>query len=275
MTDRLIPNGEFVTINNHKIHVYKVGNKNNPKVVFMSGSGTVAPVYDFKVLYEKIIEDFRIIVIEKFGYGYSDIIDYPCDVDSLVELQRHALELSNENGPYILLSHSASGIEAIRWKQKYPEEVKAIIGIDMANQLTYKNWSNEQIDQRIKMMEKGRKFGLYRILSRLSNRSLTKEEILQQKLLRKRNAFNKCYINEAKEILNNSNIVEHDKNINCPVLLFVSNGKQTSKNWIKNQNEFANKVNAEVINYDCGHYMHYYESAEIRSEIKRFMNKIK
>ena len=212
----------------------------------MSGSGTVSPVYDFKILYDKLTENYRIIVIEKFGYGYSDITDYPCNIDSLVELQRQVLELSNESGPYILVSHSASGLEAIRWKQKYPKEVKAIIGIDMTNPLTYKNWSNEQIDQRIKLMKKGQKIGIYKLLSCKINRSLTKEEILQQKLLRKRNAFNKCYINEAKEVLNNSSIVENGKSIECPILLFVSNGKQTSKNWIYSQNEFAKKVNAKV-----------------------------
>ena len=29
MKDRLIPNGEYVTINNQKIHIYKNGNKEN------------------------------------------------------------------------------------------------------------------------------------------------------------------------------------------------------------------------------------------------------
>lgn len=275
MKDRLIPNGELVTIDNHKIHIYKSGNKDKTKLVFMSGSGTVSPVYDFKILYDKLTENYRIIVIEKFGYGYSDITDYPCNIDSLVELQRQVLELSNESGPYILVSHSASGLEAIRWKQKYPKEVKAIIGIDMTNPLTYKNWSNEQIDQRIKLMKKGQKIGIYKLLSCKINRSLTKEEILQQKLLRKRNAFNKCYINEAKEVLNNSSIVENGKSIECPILLFVSNGKQTSKNWIYSQNEFAKKVNAKVVNYDCGHYMHYYKSNDICNEIKQFTNKLK
>ncbi len=275
MKNKLIPNGEYVTINNHKIHIYKSGNKNKPKLVFMSGSGTVAPVYDFKMLYEKLIEDYRIIVIEKFGYGYSDITDYPCDIDSLVELQRQVLELSNESEPYILVSHSASGLEAIRWEQKYPNEIKAIIGIDMTNPFTYKNWSSEQIVQRIKLMKNRQKFGIYKLLSCKINRSLTKEEIFQQKLLRKRNAFNMCYINEAKEVLNNSSIVENGKCIECPILLFVSNGKQTSKNWIKSQNEFANKVNAKIVNYDCGHYMHHYKSNEICNEIKQFTNKLK
>lgn len=64
-------NGEFVTINQHTIHIYRQGNISNPKLVFMSGSGTVAPIYDFKILYEKLISKYRVIVIEKFGYGYT------------------------------------------------------------------------------------------------------------------------------------------------------------------------------------------------------------
>ena len=45
--------GEFVNVDGHNIHIYRLGDINNPKIVRMSGSGTVAPVYDFKILYEK------------------------------------------------------------------------------------------------------------------------------------------------------------------------------------------------------------------------------
>ena len=69
----LIPNGVFAEILGHKIHIFKAGDESNPKLVFLSASGTTAPAYDFKILYSKLIEKFRIIVIEKFGYGYSDI----------------------------------------------------------------------------------------------------------------------------------------------------------------------------------------------------------
>ncbi len=85
-------NGEFVEINQHNIHIYRQGNENSPKIVFMAGSGTVAPVYDFKILYEKLVPNFRIIVIEKFGYGYSDIFDTPCDIDTLVSIQKRSIE---------------------------------------------------------------------------------------------------------------------------------------------------------------------------------------
>lgn len=73
-------NSEFVTVNGHKIHVYRTGNSNGPKLVFMAGSATVSPVYDFKLLYQKLSEKFRIIVVEKFGYGYSDICQTACDI---------------------------------------------------------------------------------------------------------------------------------------------------------------------------------------------------
>lgn len=50
MKNLLKHNGELVTVKEHNIHVFRQGDENKPKIVFMSGSGTVAPVYDFKIL---------------------------------------------------------------------------------------------------------------------------------------------------------------------------------------------------------------------------------
>ena len=71
--DQLTPNGVFADVLGHKIHVFRTGDANKPKLVFLSGSGTAAPSYDFKILYSKLSDRYRIIVIEKFGYGYSDL----------------------------------------------------------------------------------------------------------------------------------------------------------------------------------------------------------
>ncbi len=240
----------------------------------MAGSGTVAPVYDFKVLYKKFANNFRIIVIEKFGYGYSDIYNSPCDIDTLISIQRQALEIIGETGPYILAPHSMSGLEAIRWKQKYPHDISAIIGIDMATPLTYNNWSEEEIKKRTRLMRVATRLKFANVLCQLNNRSLTKDEINQHKLLRKRNAFNICYINEAGEVLNNSRIVSEGENIICPTLLFSSNGKQTSKDWLENQREFATLMSAKLICYDCGHYIHHFKSDEMCKEIIKFINSL-
>lgn len=270
----LAHNGELVNVNGHNIHVYRQGNTDKPKLVFMSGSGTVAPVYDFKVLYKKLAKNYRIIVIEKFGYGYSDICNSPCDIDTLISIQRQSLEIIGETGPYILAPHSMSGLEAIRWKQKYPHDISAIIGIDMATPLTYNNWSEEEIKKRTRLMRVATRLKFANVLCQLSNRSLTKDEINQHKLLRKRNAFNICYLNEASEVLTNSRIVNEGENIICPTLLFSSNGKQTSKGWLENQIEFATLMSAKLICYDCGHYIHHFKSDEMSDEIIRFVTEL-
>lgn len=265
-------NGELVTINGHKIHIYVDGNRSAPAIVFMAGHCTVAPVYDFKVLYEKLLPYFKVIVIEKFGYGYSDIWDSPCDIDTLVSVQRKALALAQEAGPYFLAPHSMSGLEAIRWKQKFPEEVSGIIGMDMATPLSFSVWSNEDIKKTVRLMKVLRGLRLGSILSSVNNCSLTDDEAKQHTLLKKRNAFNISCINEAREVLENARVTDEDGSIQCPALLFSSNGQDQERDWVENQKKFAATMGAKLICYDCGHYIHHFKSDEMCKEIIEFIN---
>lgn len=269
--EELHNNGDYVVIDGHRMHVYRTGNENGPKLVFMSGSSTVAPAYDFKILYEKLQDDYRIIVIEKFGYGYSDLYVGPADIDTLVGYQRKALEQLGEKGPFVLLPHSMAGIEAIRWKQMYPEEVSALIGLDMTSPISYAEWTDADVESKVKTMRALKKLKLY-WLSPLPRCAFFADSDKQQlKLLRKRNAFNECYFKEAECVKQNASYVGEHGTINCPALLFCSNGKQTFKNWIQNQKTFAEEINAELICYDCGHYLHYYKSDEMNEQIRRFI----
>lgn len=275
MKNALKCNGELVTINGHNIHVYVQGEKTAPAIVFMAGHCTIAPVYDFKVLYEKLLPAFKVIVIEKYGYGYSDICQSPCDIDTLVSLQRQALAAVGETGPYILAPHSMSGLEAIRWKQKFPQEVSAIIGIDMATPLSFSVWTEADRDKTIRLMRVLRGLHVGRFLVSLNNLSLTEDEIVQHELLKKRNPFNICCINEAKEVLNNAKTVGEDGDIQCPTLLFSSNGKDQEKDWVENQQKFAELMGARLISYDCGHYIHHFKCDEMCKEITSFIHSLK
>ena len=275
--NELTPNGVLVDVLGAKIHILRTGDSNKPKLIFLSGSGTTAPVYDFKILYSKLADKYRIIVIEKFGYGYSDLFEGPNDIDSVIDYQREALKAIGESGPYILLPHSMSGLEAMRWIQKYPEEITALIGIDMATPRTYFKWEGGELDKRIasiKKMQKLKKTGLLDLIPR-NERGLTKEEIKQQTLLWKRNGMNNCILNEAYAIIDNAKTVDNGGQISCPVLLFVSNGKQVSKGWIEDQKLFAKETNAEMVNYDCGHYIHYFESNRMSTKIDSFVDALK
>ena len=84
--------------------------------------------------------------------------------------------------------------------------------------------------------------------------------------------MNPCYENEAKAVLENAKQVYAAGTISCPILMFVSDGKQVSSGWIEHERAFAEQTNARTIYLNCGHYIHYYESERISREMKAFIN---
>ena len=104
--------GQFVEVDGHNMNIYTEGS-GDKTLVFLSGFGTPSPILDFKPLYSRLSDKYRIVVIEKFGYGYSDEYEGDRSVDTIVDQNRLALEVLGIEGPYILVPHSAGGIEAI------------------------------------------------------------------------------------------------------------------------------------------------------------------
>ncbi len=123
------PPGSMVEVNYKKIHVIAEG-KGEITLVFMAGHGTSNPTLDFKPLWTRMKDHYRIVVVEKSGYGWSETSNSPRDIDTILEETLKGLALSGEKGQFVIFPHSMSGLEAIYWAQKYPDEVKAIIGLD-------------------------------------------------------------------------------------------------------------------------------------------------
>ncbi|MBQ8196087.1 MAG: alpha/beta hydrolase, partial [Oscillospiraceae bacterium] len=67
----LAPLGKLVEVGGHNMSVYTEGD-GEATLVFMSGSGTCSPILDFRSLYSLMSDDYKIVVVEKFGYGFSD-----------------------------------------------------------------------------------------------------------------------------------------------------------------------------------------------------------
>jgi pimeloyl-ACP methyl ester carboxylesterase len=102
-------------------------------VVFAAGWGTVNPYVDFFPLYGETVKYARILVYDKFGYGYSDMTNQNRDIDVMVD-EIHALfAKSDVKPPYIFVGHSLASLECLRYAQRYPHEVKGIILIDGGN----------------------------------------------------------------------------------------------------------------------------------------------
>jgi pimeloyl-ACP methyl ester carboxylesterase len=271
----ILPNGILVDVDGHKIHVYAEGEKGNrPTLVFMSGSATVSPVYDFKPLYSLLSDEYRIAVVEKAGYGYSDIYEVGRDIETMLNEVRQGLSLAGESGPYILFPHSMSGLEAVYWAQQYPDEVMAIIGLDMAVPESYEYFNFSSLNQ---LMYIGRAtvwLGLHRIpgVYPLNESSLTEHEKEQQKLLMYRNAVNIDYILEGKSVYNNAMTVSSGGALDLPILMFVSDGREIGEYWIPCQERFAARSGAQLIQLDCGHYVHNVEHEYIAEKTLEYLS---
>ena len=62
---------------------------------------TCSPILDFKSLYSLLSDQYQIAVVEKFGYGFSDVVDKDRDIDSILEDTRSALAAVGLNAPYV------------------------------------------------------------------------------------------------------------------------------------------------------------------------------
>ena len=62
------------------------------RLCFCLGSGTCSPILDFKSLYSLLSDEYRIVVVEKFGYGYSDVVDEDRNIQTVLSENKISFE---------------------------------------------------------------------------------------------------------------------------------------------------------------------------------------
>lgn len=274
------PIGRYVEIDGHKMCVYTEG-EGTHTFVFLSGSGTSSPILDFKSIYSRLSDDYRIVVIEKFGYGFSDISGTERDFDTILRQDREALSKLGIEAPFILCPHSMSGLEAIMWSQQYPEEVEAVIGLDMATPEAYEGREISEGTEKVAyaINAAARDFGILRLLGDeqlMTSTVLSPEEkemyrkILYARLLNDDVISEGDYTDEACDKIRSQDMP------GIPMLLFVSDGSGGTgidkDSWRGIAKEFASKCQAaQIVELDCPHYVHNYETDCIEEEMRSFV----
>jgi pimeloyl-ACP methyl ester carboxylesterase len=124
----LVPYGKKVTISSGDINVYRNGGS-GPTMVLLSGYGTPAPAIDFAPLVREL-DAFDVIVIEGFGYGYSDLDVSDRSIENITSEIHQVLSKLDVTTPVILVGHSIGGLYTHYYANAYPGEVAAIVGID-------------------------------------------------------------------------------------------------------------------------------------------------
>lgn len=274
------PLGQLVDINGNNMSIYVEGSGSRT-LVFLSGSGTGSPILDFKSLYSLLRDDYRIVVVEKFGYGYSDIVDEDRNIQTILSETRLALNKAGIEGPYVLCPHSMSGIETLYWAQKYPDEIEAIIGLDMAVPEYYENMKiNLAL---MKLGQYAADLGITRLIPTLAESdaikhgTLTNDEKNRYRAIFYNRTATVTMINEAKSVKDNARIVAQNGVPQVPMLLFISDGTGGTgfdkETWRRIQEKYISEVESgKYIELDCPHYVHDYEYGRISEEIKSFLS---
>jgi pimeloyl-ACP methyl ester carboxylesterase len=280
---QLTPPGHMVEVNGENMHVYIAGdNDESPLIVFLTGHGTFAPIYNFKPLYDLLTDDYRIAVVEKFGYGYSDITRASRDIDTVLSEVRTALHSLGETGPFILSPHSMSGVLALRWAQVYPDEIKGIFAIDVGLPDMY---INGHIDGTSSLRVFGvlTWIGLQRALPSIipnfiyaypaREYFLTSEEHVQHRLLINRNAVNRTVIAESVLTVPNAQTVVDAGLPDVPMLMLVSVPFGERNEWFIPYSEtFAQEIGARIVFFeDADHFIHQYEPERVADLLRGFI----
>lgn len=268
------PIGQLIEVDGHNMCVYTEG-EGEHTLLFLSGSGTPAPVLDFKSLYSLLNDDYRIVVIEKYGYGFSDVVDTERSFTTILRQDREVLEKAGIEGPFILCPHSMSGLEAIMWAQDYPDEVEAIVGLDNVLPRTYDNYDVEAVLKLESIFSAARELGLARLYysdSFLPD-SLTHEEKNLYRAIASRNLVNVDVVNEGRAIFDAVRLIDSKPKPDVPMIMFISDGTETNgSDWVGNHYLYASDLSdAKVVELGCGHYVHYFKADEIASEMRSFI----
>jgi pimeloyl-ACP methyl ester carboxylesterase len=278
------PIGEMIEINNKEMHVYVKG-EGQHTFVFMSGHGTSSPIFDFKPLWSQLANDHKIIVIEKFGYGFSEVTNQDKDIDIILENTRAAISYLEIEGPFVLVPHSLSGLEAIYWAQKYPDEIKAIIGLDLCvpqaiqlldvpsqGQLNIVNFISRIGLSRLMPVEQ-----LNMTLPLLNSSHLNDEERAIYEYMFYKSALTKDMLAELKSMKSNAeHLMKLEKPTETPMYLFISNEQnEVVKGWSEVQLDFLNAIsNQKSLLLDTGHYVHHEMYTLITTEIINFLDNV-
>ena len=271
----LNPMGQMVSVNGHDMSVFVKGN--GPQtLVFLSGAGTASPILDFKDLYDGLSKQYKIVVVERAGYGYSEDTSKSRDVSEVLSETRQALAKAHVSGPYIILSHSMASLETLLWQEKYPSEIQAIIGLDWALPESYSQLRMHS--QILRMARLGSQLGLLRYIpSRLyvPNENLSSSDRRLYQRIAYRQILSQAMLNESLSVKGNAKKVDAKINSQIPTLLLVSNGEGTSfskEEWRNYAARFAkDQKNIELTFYDAPHYLYHYQTKEVVAKIEDFI----
>lgn len=281
--DKLLENypGELVTVDGHHMNIHSE-EEGEHTLVFLAPAGDTSPAMTFKPLYSKLNGNYKTVVIEKFGYGMSDIVDTNRDYEAMVDECREALKQEGIEAPYILCPYSKSGLDALTWIQNYPDEVEALISIDMAFPESYDNYDIPQGSGESPIISFLKGSGIIRLFvtDGVYPDVYSEEDKALMRALDCRKFGNIVFSNEMITIPDACKLINGRKKPEIPMLLFLTSGEGTGMDadtWRGFAYRYTNDIaDVKCTEFDCGHSeIIYKEYEQLSTEINEFIEGFK
>jgi pimeloyl-ACP methyl ester carboxylesterase len=289
--------GETVQVNGAGVRLYETGDGNRT-IVMLSGFGTRSPIIDFMPLAERLGEEYRMVILEYPGYGFSDDVKTPRSNENIIVEVRTALSEAGFSPPYVLMPHSISGIYAFYYAVTFPEEVEAIVGIDpsMPNQTkpyrdTYEGTPNTKVleNQVLDFLGVHRWMGLTPFYDPAAGMqhsgSYSQEQLGLIRMFYAQRAVSHALASESNLLVSNSQPLYDVKYPpDLAVLTFLSSETvQISQDtadrnpsyqaWdALHEEAITNNAIQQIVILEGPHYLHWTKAEEITRNTKEFFN---
>lgn len=265
--------GQLVPVDGKQMNVVIEGN--GPEtIVLLPGFGTASPGIDFKPLVKELSPNYKVVVVEPFGYGLSDETDKERTSQNIVKEIHEAL-LQLHINRYILMGHSIAGIYSLEYVNQYPDEVSAFVGIDSSVPAQWKGAEDKLPTGAMAMLKKS---GFSRLFMKLAPDPLdtaaySGQDKEQNRLISLQQMSNPNILGEADHFESNfkhAMPLTYPKSL--PLLLFVVKVNEDHPNWIVLHNEqIKDSVKGKVVELEGDHYLHHTRSKEIAEGVRAFL----
>ena len=263
--------GEKIPLFDGEVNIVDVG-KGQDTIVLLPGQGTASPYLDFKPMVSELKKNYRVVVVEPFGYGLSSQTNRKRSVANITE-EIHEIVKTLGLKKYTLMGHSIAGLYAVNYAQEYADEMNGFIGIDssVANQ----PWPG--IDMR--PLDFLKEIGVLRAMIKVNPESAlgmakSNSDFEQMRLITLKNMSSRNLKEELKELDTSfpaSRGLMYPKDM--PVLLFVADNDQSMANWIKmHEEQISNLTTSKLVPLKGTHYLHHTQTPKIVKEVNSFFS---
>jgi len=285
--------GMKVDVNGHKMSVNIKGEEHNTTIVLLPASGVPSPIILYNNFTSILANDFKVVTIEPFGYGISDLTKEKRTAENMVsEIHECLQELGIDQ--FYFMGHSIGGIYSLIYDNTYENKVLGFIGLDNTpNNYEYEEEVDypENYTTFAKIFDK---YHLWGLLPENQKKQFLEVSDLEQQIQNYSEEEKKDWFSITSYRFCNSNIVDEDNYFedtvayadnmyfHCPMLMFTSEATQEYLPvWnTLHENMINNNPNKDIIDKSTvtplegtSHiFIHSQRKDEIVDDIKQWIN---